>query len=110
MALMRRRQFLAGTGVALAQTAIVGRSTRAGSSAPPPPPNPSVAAPAKQPPANVLQSKPGAAPGYIISGRGQDLSNPYFHPLGGPSNKRTPTPPDKHGKGVNEDDQGENQQ
>jgi hypothetical protein len=109
MTRMRRRQFLVGTGVVLAQTAIARRSTQAGSSAPPPPPNPLVA-PTKQPAANVVQSKHGAAPGYIISGRGQDLSNPYFHPLGGPSNKRTPTPPDKHGKGVNEDDQGENQQ
>jgi|SRR4029077_4238687 hypothetical protein len=109
MTRMRRRQFLVGTGVALAQTAMVGRSTRAGPSAPPAPPDPPIAPP-KRPAPNVVQPKPGAAPGYIVSGRGQDLSNPYFRPLGGPSNKRTPTPPDKHGKGVNEDDQGENQQ
>jgi hypothetical protein len=105
---MRRRQFLVGTGVALAQTAIVRRSTQAGSSAPPPPPDPPVA-PAKQPAANVVQSKNGAAPGYIISGRGQDLSNPYFRPQGGPSNKARPTPRDANGQGVNENDQGQNQ-
>jgi hypothetical protein len=105
---MRRRQFLVGTGVALAQTAIVRRSTQAGSSAPPPPPDPPVP-PAKQAAANVVQSNHGAAPGYIVSGRGQDLSNPYFRPQGGPSNRARRVPPDKSGPGVDENDQGQNQ-
>jgi hypothetical protein len=104
-----RRHFLVGSGVVLAHTAIAGRTARAGSAKPPEPPGLSIA-PAKQPAAHIIESKPGAAPGYIISGRGQDDSNPYFRPLGGPSNQRTPKPPEAHGKGVDDDDQGENQQ
>jgi hypothetical protein len=105
---MRRRQFLVGTGVALAQTAIAGRTTQAGPAKPPPPPDPPVAA-AKQPAGIVVRSKSGPAPGYIVSGRGQDLSNPYFRPQGGPSNKARPTPPEKSGQSVDENDQGQNQ-
>jgi hypothetical protein len=110
---IRRRQFLVGTGLALAQTAMVGRSTQAGSSAPPPPPAPPVPVPVP-PAANTLLPSPGVAPGYIISGRGQSLTNPYFRPLGGPSNKRLPTPPARSGQGndqgEDQNDQGENQQ
>jgi hypothetical protein len=106
---IRRRNFLVGTGVVVAHTALAGRSARAGSSAPAAPPDPPVA-PTKPPAPAVVNPKPGIAPGYIISGRGQDLGNPYFHPLGGPSNQRMPTPPEAHGKGVSENDQGGNQQ
>jgi len=110
---IRRRQFLVGTGLALAQTAMVGRSTHAGSSAPPPPPAPPVPVPVRPAPATLVR-KPGAAPGYIISGRGESLNNPFFHPVGGPSNKRQPTPPAKSGdgndQGENQNDQGENHQ
>jgi hypothetical protein len=106
---LRRRDVLVGAGVALAQTAVGGRGTLAGPPAPLAPPNPPV--PAAKPPAPVgIFAKPGVAPGYIISGRGQDLGNPFFHPLGGPSNNRRPTPPAMQGLGVNENDQGENQQ
>lgn len=106
---IQRRHILVGAGVVLAQTAIAGRATRAGPPAPLAPPNPPV--PAAKPPAPVgIFAKPGVAPGYIISGRGEDLGNPFFHPLGGPSNSRRPTPPAKQGRGVNENDQGENQQ
>jgi hypothetical protein len=105
---IRRRQFLVGTGLALAQTAMVGRSTQAGSSAPPPPPAPPVPVPVP-PAANTLLPSPGVAPGYIISGRGQSLTNPYFHPLGGPSTTPRPRPPAANGDGVNENDQGQNQ-
>jgi hypothetical protein len=102
---VRRRQFLVGTGLALAQTAIAGRSTRAAPPEPPAPPALPVAPP-KPPATNGVHPKPGAAPGYIVSGRGEDLSNPYFQPQGGPSNKRIPTPKAVHGTGVNENDQG----
>jgi len=105
---LRRRQFLAASGIALAQTAIAGRATRA-ASAPPAPPGPQIAPPAP-PAAQGVAHKPGVAPGYILSGRGENLSNPYFHPLGGPSNEPPHRPPPAHGKGVDEDDQGENQQ
>ena len=109
MTQMRRRQFLVGTGVVFAHTTIAGRASRAASAAPPAPPTPPIAPPAQPAPIGI-NPKPGVAPGYIVSGRGENLSNPYFHPLGAPSNKRTPAPPATHGKGVNEDDQGENQQ
>jgi hypothetical protein len=106
---MRRRQFLVGTGVALAQTAIAGRASPAPSAKPSEPPGLSVA-PAKQPAASIIEPKPGAAPGYIISGRGQDLSNPYFRPQGKPSKEARPKPSAATGRGVNENDQGENEQ
>jgi hypothetical protein len=103
---MRRRQFLVGTGVALA---IAGRASPAASAKPSAPPGLSVAPP-KQPAASAIEPKPGAAPGYIISGRGQDLSNPYFRPQGQPSNGKRPKPPAATGRAVDENDQGENQQ
>jgi hypothetical protein len=106
---IERRQFLVGTGVALAQTAIARHSVRAGSSAPPPPPDPEIA-PAKSPASAAVGSKPGVAPGYIISGRGEDLGNPYFHPLGGPSTKPRPIPPEADGQGVDQNNQGESRQ
>ena len=104
-----RRDVLVGAGVALAQTAVAGRASRAGPAAPPAPPNPPVALAKPPAPVSVIP-KPGIAPGYIISGRGQDLGNPFFHPLGGPSNRRPPTPPQVQGRGVNENNQGDNQQ
>jgi hypothetical protein len=104
-----RRNFLVGTGVVFAHTAISGRASRAASAKPSEPPGLSVAPP-KQPGASIIEPKPGAAPGYIISGRGQDLSNPYFRPQGKPSNQARPKPSAATGRGVNENDQGENQQ
>jgi hypothetical protein len=104
-----RRQFLVGTGVLVAHTAIAGRTSHAASAKPSAPPD-LLVAPAKKPAAGIIQSKQGAAPGYIISGRGQDLSNPYFRPQGKPSNKTRPKPPAATGRGLNENDQGENQQ
>jgi hypothetical protein len=106
---IRRRHFLVGSGVVLAHTAIAGHTARAGSAKPPEPPGLSIA-PAKQPAAHIIESKPGAAPGYIISGRGQDQSNPYFRPQGTPSNKTRPKPSAATGRSVDENDQGENQQ
>jgi hypothetical protein len=44
------------------------------------------------------------APGYIISGRGEHSSNPYFVPQGKPANKHPPRPHPVHGKGVMEED------
>ena len=47
--------------------------------------------------------KVGVAPGYIVSGRGEHPSNPYFVPQGKPSNRHLPRPPAVHGKGVVEE-------
>ena len=84
-----RRRFLAATGVILA-TALVTDPARA------------------QLPGQWLTTrapaKPGVAPGYIISGRGEHTSNPYFAPQGGPTNKHPPRPRPVHGKGVMEED------
>lgn len=108
---LQRRQFLVASGVALAQTVIAGRASRAAPpSKPAAPPNPPVPVPKPAAPPGLAIKKPGVAPGYIVSGRGEDLSNPYFHPLGGRSNQPRPIPAEAHGKGVNENDQGENQQ
>jgi hypothetical protein len=49
-------------------------------------------------------SKVGVAPGYIVSGRGEHSSNPYFLPQGKPSNKHMPRPNAVHGKGIMEED------
>jgi hypothetical protein len=97
-----RRNFLVGTGVVVAHTAITGRASRAASAKPSEPPGLSVAA-AKQP-ARIIEPKPGAAPGYIIYGRGQDLSNPYFRPQGQPSSTARPKPLAATGRGVDEND------
>jgi hypothetical protein len=51
-----------------------------------------------------LPSKVGVAPGYIVSGRGEHSSNPFFVPQGNPSNKHMPRPKAVHGKGVMEED------
>ena len=85
-----RRQFLAAAGVVLTQAAMAGDPARAQF--------------AGQLTTRRLPSKVGAAPGYIVSGRGEHPSNPYFQPQGKPSNKRMPRPPAVHGKGVNEED------
>jgi hypothetical protein len=49
-------------------------------------------------------SKVGVAPGYIVSGRGEHSSNPYFLPQGQPSHNHMPRPHAVHGKGVMEED------
>ena len=51
-----------------------------------------------------LPAKVGVAPGYIICGRGEHSSNPYFLPQGKPSKTRTHYPRPVHGKGVTEED------
>jgi hypothetical protein len=85
-----RRQFLAAAGIALTQVAIAGDPARAQL--------------AGELTTRRLPAKVGVAPGYIVSGRGEHSSNPYFVPQGKPSNKRMPLPHAVHGKGVMEDD------
>jgi len=85
-----RRQFLVATGLVLAQAALAedpARAQLAGERA-----------------TSRLPSKVGVAPGYIVSGRGEHSSNPYFLPQGKPSNKHMPRPRAVHGKGVMEED------
>ncbi len=84
-----RRQFLAATGVTLA-TALAT--------------NPARAQLAAQGATTRRLSKVGVAPGYIVSGRGEHSSNPYFLPQGKPSTKHMPRPQAAHGKGVMEED------
>ncbi len=84
-----RRQFLAATGVTLA-TALAT--------------NPARAQLAEQGATTRRLSKVGVAPGYIVSGRGEHSSNPYFLPQGKPSTKHMPRPQAAHGKGVMEED------
>ena len=84
-----RRQFLAVTGVTLAGALAT---------------NPARAQLAGQRITTRLPSKLGVAPGYIVSGRGEHSSNPFFVPQGKPSNKRMPRPHTVDGKGVMEED------
>ena len=87
---LQRRQFLVGTGVVLAQAALAK--------------NPARAQLAGERATSRLPSKVGVAPGYIVSGRGEHSSNPYFLPQGKPSHKHMPRPQAVHGKGVMEED------
>jgi hypothetical protein len=84
-----RRQFLSATGVTLAAAfaTTAARAQLAG-----------------QRVTTRLPSKVGVAPGYIVSGRGEHSSNPFFVPQGQPSNKHMPRPHAVHGKGVMEED------
>jgi hypothetical protein len=84
-----RRQFLTATGVTLAGALAtnVARAQLVG-----------------QRITTRLPSKLGVAPGYIVSGRGEHSSNPFFVPQGKPSNKHMPRPHAVHGKGVMEED------
>ena len=84
-----RRQFLAATGVTLAGALAtnVARAQLVG-----------------QRVTTRLPSKLGVAPGYIVSGRGEHSSNPFFVPQGKPCNKHMPRPHAVHGKGVMEED------
>ena len=84
-----RRQFLTATGVTLAGALAtnVARAHLVG-----------------QRITTRLPSKLGVAPGYIVSGRGEHSSNPFFVPQGKPSNKHMPRPHAVHGKGVMEED------
>jgi hypothetical protein len=84
-----RRQFLASTGVTLAAALVT---------------NPARAQLVNQAVTTRRPSKLGVAPGYIVSGRGEHSSNPYFLPQGKPSTKHLPRPQAAHGKGVMEDD------
>ena len=68
-----RRQFLAVTGVTLAAALAT---------------NPARAQLTGQGVTTRLPSKVGVAPGYIVSGRGEHSSNPYFVPQGKPSTLR----------------------
>ena len=83
-----RRQFLASTGVTLAAALAT---------------NPARAQLMNQAVTTRPPSKLGVAPGYIVSGRGEHSSNPYFVPQGKPSNKHMPRPSAVHGKGVMEE-------
>jgi hypothetical protein len=84
-----RRQFLAATGVTLAAALAT---------------NPARAQLAERAVTSRPPFKVGVAPGYIVSGRGEHSSNPYFLPQGQPSNKHLPRPRAIHGKGVMEED------
>lgn len=83
-----RRRFLAATGVTLA-AALATNPARAQ---------------VGQWVTTRLPAKLGVAPGYIISGRGEHSSNPYFVPQGKLANKHPPRPHPVHGKGVMEED------
>ena len=85
-----RRHFLIGTGIVMAHSALAGDPARAQL--------------AVQQATSRVPWKVGVAPGYIISGRGEHSSNPYFQPQGKPSNKRMATPRAVHGKGLMEED------
>jgi hypothetical protein len=84
-----RRQFLASTGITLAAALAT---------------NPARAQLVNQAVTTRPLSKLGVAPGYIVSGRGEHSSNPYFLPQGKPSTKHMPRPQAAHGKGVMEED------
>ena len=84
-----RRRFLVATGVVLAQAALARDPARAQLAA--------------QGATTRRLSKVGVAPGYIVSGRGEHPSNPYFMPQGKPSNTHTPRPRPAQGKGIMED-------
>jgi hypothetical protein len=84
-----RRQFLAVTGVTFAAALAT---------------NLAHAELAGQRVTTRLPSKLGVAPGYIVSGRGEHSSNPFFVPQGKSSNKHMPRPTAVHGKGVMEED------
>lgn len=84
-----RRQFLASTGITLAAALAT---------------NPARAQLVNQAVTTRHPSKLGVAPGYIVSGRGEHSSNPYFLPQGKPSTKHMPRPQAVHGKSVMEED------
>jgi hypothetical protein len=84
-----RRLFIAATGVTLAAALAT---------------NPACAQLAGERFMSRPPFKVGVAPGYIVSGRGEHSSNPYFLPQGKPSNKHLPRPRAIHGKGVMEED------
>jgi hypothetical protein len=85
-----RRRFLVATGVVLAQAALAMDPARAQLVA--------------QGATTRRLSKVGVAPGYIVSGRGEHQTNPYFLPQGKASNKHPPHPRPVHGRGVMEED------
>jgi hypothetical protein len=84
-----RRQFLASTGITLAAALAT---------------NPARAQLVNQAVTTRHPSKLGVAPGYIVSGRGEHSSNPYFLPQGKPSTRHMPRPQAVHGKAVMEED------
>ena len=84
-----RRRFLVATGVVLAQAALAMDPARAQLAA--------------QGATSRRLSKVGVAPGYIVSGRGEHSSNPYFVPQRA-LRKHMPRPRAVHGKGVMEED------
>jgi hypothetical protein len=99
-----RRQFLTATGVTLA-AALATNPTRAQLAGQPPATGPlSNLGGASGPITTRPLSKLGVAPGYIVSGRGEHSSNPYFLPQGKSSSKHQPRPQAAHGKGVMEED------
>jgi hypothetical protein len=84
-----RRQFITATGVTLAAALAT---------------YPARAQLAGQWVTTRTPAKTGVAPGYIISGRGEHSSNPYFVAQGKPTNQHPPRPQAVHGKGVMEED------
>jgi hypothetical protein len=84
-----RRKFLVATGVTLAAALVM---------------NPARAQLNGQPSTTRPPYKVGVAPGYIVSGRGEHPSNPFFVPQGKPSSKRMPMPRAVNGKGITKDD------
>jgi hypothetical protein len=100
-----RRQFLAATGVTLA-AALATNPVRAqlagqaGTTAPLPKLGVAPGSITTRP-----LSKLGVAPGYIVSGRGEHSSNPYFLPQGKSSHRHIPRPQAVHGKGFMEEDE-----
>ena len=83
-----RRRFLAATGITLAAALAT---------------HPARAPLAGQWLTTRSPAKPGVAPGYIIAGRGEHSSNPYFVPQGKPTDTHPPRPRSVHGKGVMEE-------
>ena len=84
-----RRQFIAATGVTLAAALAT---------------NPARAQLAGERSMSRPPFKVGVAPAYIVSGRGEHSTNPFFVPQGKPSNKHLPRPQAVHGKGLIEED------
>jgi hypothetical protein len=101
---MQRRQFLAASGMVLAQAAMLAGVSQAQ----PAPPTTGLPLTPSFPPLTGALPRPnpgpkiGVSPMYNTIGGGQNPYNPHFLPQGGPSNRRLPTPPAVFGEGVRE--------
>jgi hypothetical protein len=105
---MQRRQFLAASGMVLAQAAMLAGASRAQPLQPAAPPTTGLPlTPSPSPLTGALPRpnpgpKIGVSPMYNTTGSGQNPYNPHFLPQGGPSNRRLPTPRAVSGEGVKE--------